>query len=164
MSESLADRFAHIDRERFGIIKGVNDTEYYENSFHFPSNKDIDPVSKMQFEAQYYKYTPGGFMFYVEQNNLMENLKGMESLWNGFHYFGNIYAGVNSPNDHCNECGWQGESKFVKDQGYTCPSCGNYDPDKMSVVRRLCGYLGQPNKRPVVDGKQEEINSRVKHN
>lgn len=163
-SESLADRFAKIDRERFGLIKGVNDTEYYENSFHFPSNKDIDPVSKMQFEAQYYKYTPGGFMFYVEQNNLSENLKGMESLWDGFNYFGNIYAGVNSPNDHCLECGWEGESSFVKDQGYTCPSCGNFDPDKMSVVRRLCGYLGHPNKRPVVEGKQDEISARVKHN
>ena len=163
-SESLADRFAKIDRERFGIVKGVNDVEYYENSFHFPSNKDIDPVSKMQFEAQYYKYTPGGFMFYVEQNNLSENLKGMESLWDGFNYFGNIYAGVNSPNDHCLECGWDGESSFVKDQGYTCPSCGNFDPDRMSVVRRLCWYLGHPNKRPVVEGKQDEISARVKHN
>lgn len=163
-SESLADRFAKIDKERFGIVKGVNDVEYYENSFHFPSNKDIDPVSKMRFEAQYYKYTSGGFMFYVEQNNLSENLKGMESLWDGFNYFGNIYAGVNSPNDNCLECGWEGESSFVKDQGYTCPSCGNFNPDRMSVVRRLCGYLGHPNKRPVVEGKQDEISARVKHN
>ena len=163
-SESLADRFARIDRERFGVIKGVNDEEYYENSFHYPSNKGIDPVSKMRFESQYYKYTPGGFMFYVEQNNLTTNLKGLESLWDGFRYFGNIYAGVNSPNDHCSECGWKGESSFVKDQGYTCPSCGNYDPNKMNVVRRLCGYLGHPNKRPVVGGKQTEINARVKHN
>lgn len=162
-SESLADRFASIDRNRFGIIKGVNDREYYENSFHYPSYMDIDPVSKMTFEAQYYKYTPGGFMFYVEQNNLSNNLKGMESIWDAFNYVGNIYAGVNSPNDHCNECGWEGEAKFIKDQGYTCPSCQNFDPDKMSVVRRLCGYLGHPNKRPVVNGKQEEINSRVKH-
>lgn len=163
-SESLADRFAKIDRKRFGIIKGVNEGEYYENSFHFPSNKDIDPVSKMRFESQYYQYTPGGFMFYVEQNNLSENLKGMESIWDGFNHFGNIYAGVNSPNDHCLECGWEGESPFVKDQGYTCPSCQNFDPDRMSVVRRLCGYLGHPNKRPVVSGKQDEISARVKHN
>ena len=78
-------------------------------------------------------------MFYVEQNNLSENLEGMESIWDGFNHFGNIYAGVNSPNDNCLECGWEGESSFVKDQGYTCPSCGNFDPDRMSVVRRLCG-------------------------
>lgn len=162
-SESLADRFAHIDRERFGRIKTVNDKEYYENSFHYPSFKAIDPVSKMTFEAQYYKYTPGGFMFYVEQNNLSENLKGLESLWDGFTYFGNIYAGVNSPNDHCIICDWEGESDFIKDQGYTCPKCGNFDPETMNIVRRLCGYLGHPNKRPVVDGKQEEMNARVKH-
>ena len=162
-SESLADRFAKIDRERFGVIKGVNENEYYENSFHFPSDKKIDPISKMKFEAQYYPYTPGGFMFYVEQNNLSENLEGFESIWDGFRYMGNIYAGINSPNDHCNECNWNGESEFIKDQGYTCPSCGNFNPDTMNVVRRLCGYLGHPNKRPVVDGKQDEISARVKH-
>lgn len=162
-SESLADRFAHIDRERFGIIKGVNENIYYENSFHYPSNKAIDPVSKMKFEAQYYNYTPGGFMFYIEQSNLSENLMGMESLWDGFNYFGNIYAGVNTPNDRCNLCNWEGESRFIKDQGYTCPNCKNYDPETMNVVRRLCGYLGHPNKRPVVGGKQVEMNARVKH-
>lgn len=162
-SESLADRFAHIDRERFGIIKGVNENIYYENSFHYPSNKAIDPVSKMKFEAQYYNYTPGGFMFYIEQSNLSENLMGMESLWDGFNYFGNIYAGVNTPNDRCNLCNWEGESRFIKDQGYTCPNCKNYDPETMNIVRRLCGYLGHPNKRPVVGGKQVEMNARVKH-
>lgn len=162
-SESLADRFAHIDRERFGIIKGVNENIYYENSFHYPSNKAIDPVSKMKFEAQYYNYTPGGFMFYIEQSNLSENLMGMESLWDGFNYFGNIYAGVNTANDRCNLCNWEGESRFIKDQGYTCPNCKNYDPETMNVVRRLCGYLGHPNKRPVVGGKQVEMNARVKH-
>lgn len=162
-SESLADRFAKIDRERFGVFKGINENEYYENSFHFPSDKEIDPISKMKFEAQYYPYTPGGFMFYVEQNNLSENLEGFEAIWDGFRHMGNIYAGINSPNDNCNECGWQGESSFIKDQGYTCPSCGNFNPETMSIVRRLCGYLGHPNKRPVVDGKQDEINARIKH-
>ncbi|MDO5457943.1 MAG: anaerobic ribonucleoside-triphosphate reductase [Atopococcus tabaci] len=162
-SESLADRFASIDRKRFGLIEGVNDKEYYENSFHYPSYLNIDPVKKMSFESQYYEYTPGGFMFYIEQNNLSNNLRGMESLWDAFNHMGNIYAGVNSPNDHCKACGWEGEAAFVKDQGYTCPACKNFNPENMSVVRRLCGYLGHPNKRPVVDGKQEEINSRVKH-
>ena len=162
-SESLADRFASIDRKRFGLIEGVNDKEYYENSFHYPSYLNIDPVKKMSFESQYYEYTPGGFMFYIEQNNLSNNLRGMESLWDAFNHMGNIYAGVNSPNDHCKACGWEGEAAFVKDQGYTCPACKNFNPENMSVVRRLCGYLGHPNKRPVVKGKQEEINVRVKH-
>lgn len=140
-SESLADRFATIDRGRFGEIKGVNDREYYENSFHYPSYKDSDPVTKMRFEAQYYPYTQGGFMFYIEQPNLTTNLKGMESLWDGFNYFGNIYAGVNSPNDHCHECSWEGESPYEKDKGYTCPKCGNNNPETMGVVRRLCGLI-----------------------
>ena len=117
----------------------------------------------MIFEAQYYKYTPGGFMFYIEQSNLSENLKAMEAFWDSFNYFGNIYAGVNTPNDHCNEFNWSGESHFIPNQGYTCPNCGNNNPDRMNVVRRLCGYLGHPNKRPVVAGKQYEINARIKH-
>ena len=119
--------------------------------------------NKMKFEAQYYPYSPGGFMFYVEQNNLSDNLKAMESLWDAFHHFGNIYAGVNSPSDHCHACDWEGESLFIQDQGYTCPRCDNFNPETLAVVRRLCGYLGHPNKRPVVKGKQEEINVRVKH-
>ena len=88
---------------------------------------------------------------------------GMEAFWDSFNYFGNIYAGVNTPNDHCNECNWSGESHFIANQGYTCPNCGNNNPDRMNVVRRLCGYLGHPNKRPVVAGKQYEINARIKH-
>lgn len=162
-SESLADRFAALDRRHFGVIEGVNDREYYENSFHYPSFKAISPIDKMKFEAQYYPYSPGGFMFYVEQNNLSDNLKAMESLWDAFHHFGNIYAGVNSPSDHCHACDWEGESLFIQDQGYTCPRCNNFNPETLAVVRRLCGYLGHPNKRPVVKGKQEEINVRVKH-
>lgn len=162
-SESLADRFATLDRRHFGVIEGVNDREYYENSFHYPSFKAISPIDKMKFEAQYYPYSPGGFMFYVEQNNLSDNLKAMESLWDAFHHFGNIYAGVNSPSDHCHACDWEGESLFIQDQGYTCPRCDNFNPETLAVVRRLCGYLGHPNKRPVVKGKQEEINVRVKH-
>lgn len=162
-SESLADRFAALDRRHFGVIEGVNDREYYENSFHYPSFKAISPIDKMKFEAQYYPYSPGGFMFYVEQNNLSDNLKAMESLWDAFHHFGNIYAGVNSPSDHCHACDWEGESLFIQDQGYTCPRCDNFNPETLAVVRRLCGYLGHPNKRPVVKGKQEEINVRVKH-
>lgn len=162
-SESLADRFAALDRRHFGVIEGVNDREYYENSFHYPSFKAVSPIDKMKFEAQYYPYSPGGFMFYVEQNNLSDNLKAMESLWDAFHHFGNIYAGVNSPSDHCHACDWEGESLFIQDQGYTCPRCNNFNPETLAVVRRLCGYLGHPNKRPVVKGKQEEINVRVKH-
>ncbi|WKD58818.1 Anaerobic ribonucleoside-triphosphate reductase [Corynebacterium caspium DSM 44850] len=160
-SESLCDRFDAIDRARFGDIPGVNDHGYYENSFHFPSNLDTNPVAKIHFEQEYMQLTPGGFMFYVEAPNLQENPAAFEAIWNeAFDSVG--YFGINSPVDSCFECSFEGE--FGCDsEGYYCPRCGNRDESKASVTRRLCGYLGSPMKRPVVNGKQTEINSRVKH-
>ena len=160
-SESLCDRFAAIDRDRFGEIPGVNDREYYENSFHFPSYQDTDPVSKIHFEAPYMHLTPGGFMYYVEAPNLQSNSAAFEALWD--EAFDNVgYFGVNSPVDYCFLCGFEGEFR-CDEEGYYCPTCGNRDETQASVTRRLCGYLGSPMKRPVVAGKQNEINSRVKH-
>ncbi|HZK31609.1 MAG TPA: anaerobic ribonucleoside-triphosphate reductase, partial [Corynebacterium sp.] len=157
-SESLCDRFAELDRARFGVIPGVNDREYYENSFHFPSYLDTDPVSKIRFEAQYLPLTPGGFMYYVEAPNLLGNPAAFEAIWDeAFDHVG--YFGINSPVDHCFACGFEGE--FRSDaEGYLCPACGNRDETQASVTRRLCGYLGAPMKRPVVAGKQAEINAR----
>lgn len=160
-SESLCDRFDAIDRARFGTIPGVNDRGYYENSFHFPSYVDTDPFSKIHFESSYMPLAPGGFMYYVEAPNLQVNPAAFEALWD--EAFDNVgYFGVNSPVDSCFVCDFEGEFGCDKD-GYYCPRCGNRDEEKASVVRRLCGYLGAPMKRPVVAGKQEEIASRVKH-
>ncbi|WP_051866932.1 anaerobic ribonucleoside-triphosphate reductase [Corynebacterium atypicum] len=160
-SESLCDRFAALDRDRFGVIEKVNDAEYYENSFHFPSYQDTDPFSKIHFEAPYMHLAPGGFMYYVEAPNLQQNPEAFEAIWD--EAFDNVgYFGINSPVDSCFVCGFEGE--FNCDElGYVCPGCGNRDETKASVTRRLCGYLGSPMKRPVVKGKQHEINSRVKH-
>ncbi len=160
-SESLCDRFAELDRDRFGTIEGVNDREYYENSFHFPSYLDTTPLSKIHFEAEYMRLTPGGFMYYVEAPNLLTNPVAFEAIWDeAYEHVG--YFGINSPVDSCFVCDFEGE--FSCDaEGYVCPSCGNRDEDKASVTRRLCGYLGAPMKRPVVAGKQSEIASRVKH-
>lgn len=161
-SESLADRFAKLDRDRFGEIANVNDMEYYENSFHFPSNFETNPFDKIQFEASYYKIATAGFMHYVEMPNLENNPLAFESIWNEAHDK-LCYFGINTPSDLCFKCNLAGE--FITDKyGYTCPSCGNDDGEEMNVVRRLCGYLGQPAKRPVVKGKQSEISNRVKHN
>ncbi|WIM67225.1 anaerobic ribonucleoside-triphosphate reductase [Corynebacterium breve] len=160
-SESLCDRFDELDRARFGTIEGVNDRGYYENSFHFPSYVETNPVRKIHFEAPYMELTPGGFMFYVEAPNLAHNPAAFEALWD--EAYENVgYFGINSPVDTCLLCNFEGE--FTCDaQGYVCPSCGNRDENQASVTRRLCGYLGSPMKRPVVAGKQEEISSRVKH-
>lgn len=160
-SESLCDRFARLDVQEFGSIEGVNDKGYYENSFHFPSDRHTDPISKIQFEAQYPSSSRGGFMHYVEAPNLHGNPDAFEAIWDtAFDKL--CYFGINSPADSCFACGFKGEFN-CDDQGYFCPSCNNRDEKKASVVRRLCGYLGSPMSRPVVHGKQEEINSRVKH-
>ncbi|WP_257162279.1 anaerobic ribonucleoside-triphosphate reductase [Corynebacterium cystitidis] len=160
-SESLCDRFDDLDRARFGDIEGVNDRGYYENSFHFPSYVETNPIEKIHFEAGYQDLTPGGFMFYVEAPNLAENPAAFEAIWD--EAYENVgYFGINSPVDVCFECEFEGEF-HCDEQGYVCPSCGNRDENKASVTRRLCGYLGSPMKRPVVAGKQEEIASRVKH-
>ncbi|WJY92969.1 Anaerobic ribonucleoside-triphosphate reductase [Corynebacterium faecale] len=160
-SESLCDRFAELDRARFGELPGINDRNYYENSFHFPSYLDTNPVDKIAFETAYMPLTPGGFMFYVEAPNLLRNPSAFEAIWDeAFEHVG--YFGINSPVDTCFLCDFEGEFSCDAD-GYVCPGCGNRDEDKASVTRRLCGYLGAPMKRPVVQGKQAEINSRVKH-
>lgn len=160
-SESLCDRFAELDRARFGELPGINDRDYYENSFHFPSYLHTNPMDKIHFEAQYMPLTPGGFMFYVEAPNLLVNPMAFESIWDeAFDHVG--YFGINSPVDHCFLCGFEGEF-HCDEQGYVCPGCGNRDETQASVTRRLCGYLGAPMKRPVVSGRQSEINSRVKH-
>lgn len=160
-SESLCERFAALDRAWFGEVAGVNDREYYENSFHFASHMEIDPLSKIDFEAAYRELTPGGFMYYVEAPNLTHNPAALTALWNAaFEQVG--YFGVNTPIDSCFECGFEGE--FNCDElGYVCPGCGNRDETRASVTRRLCGYLGSPMKRPVVEGRQSEISARVKH-
>lgn len=160
-SESLADRFESIDEQRFGRIKGVTDRGYYENSFHFPSYQETDPFSKIAFEAPYSKIATGGFMHFVETPSLLTNPKAFEQIWD--EAFTKVpYFGINAPNDKCFECGFEGEFKATK-KGYECPSCGNQNPETCDVIRRLCGYLGQPMKRPVVSGKKEEIAGRVKH-
>lgn len=160
-SESLCDRFARCDTARFGVIPGVNDKGYYENSFHFPSDHDINPFGKIHFESDYMKDTTGGFMYYVEAPDLSGNPRAFEALWDeAYHNVG--YFGVNTPSDVCFMCDYHGEF-HCDEQGYVCPSCGNRDPEQASVIRRLCGYLGAPMKRPVVEGKNREINNRVKH-
>ncbi len=165
-AESLATRFAKIDAERYGEIKHVTDKGYYENSFHYPSYMEINPFDKINYEKDYPFISTAGFMHYVEVPNLMSVAgdKQVTNIYNNLWdmmYDNVLYGGVNMPNDTCFVCGFEGEMDHLE-TGYTCIACGNNDPDKLSVVRRLCGYLGSVS-RPVVDGKQKEINSRVDH-
>ena len=160
-SESLCDRFCRLDRKKFGIIDGVTDKGYYTNSFHLDVEKKVSPYDKVDFEQSYPTHASGGFICYGEYPNMVNNLKALENVWD-YTYDKVPYYGTNTPNDSCYSCGYEGEFDATS-RGFQCPQCKNRDSDRMSVTRRVCGYLGQPNSRPFIRGKQEEVVRRVKH-
>lgn len=160
-SESLCDRFCKLDAQRFGVVEGVTDKEYYTNSFHQDVYKHSDPFSKIDHEAPYHAISNGGHISYAEFPNVRNNLKGLESVWD--YALGALdYFGTNTPSDKCLECNFEGEFKATA-KGFECPNCSNHDSSKMSVIRRTCGYLGSPNARGFNYGKQIEVTRRVKH-
>ena len=161
-SESLCDRFARGDLAEFGLIEGITDKGYYENSFHVASNIEIDPLEKMSLEAPAHSIVTGGHISYIEAPDLKKNLKAIENLVGAVKDLGVHYFGINTPVDNCFKCGYNGEFKAT-DKGFECPSCGNHDSTKMNVIRRVCGYLAQPDSRPFNEGKQKEVITRVKH-
>ena len=160
-SESLTDRFCRLDYERFGSIPDITDKGYYQNSFHYDVRKDVTPFEKIDFEKDYPYYASGGFIHYCEYPKLNHNLKALEAVWD-YAYDKVGYLGTNIPIDRCYECGYEGDFETTA-QGYTCPHCGNHDPKTVDVVKRTCGYLGNPVQRPVIEGRQKEICARVKH-
>jgi anaerobic ribonucleoside-triphosphate reductase len=160
-SENLCNRFCKIDAADFGLIDGVTDKGYYTNSFHLDVEKKVNPYDKLDFEAPYPKVANGGFICYGEYPNLQHNLKALEDVWD-YSYERVPYYGTNTPIDECYECGYTGEFECTS-KGFTCPKCGNHDSAKVSVIRRVCGYLGSPDARPFNAGKQEEVKRRVKH-
>lgn len=160
-SESLTDTFCREDTKKFGIVKDITDKEYYTNSFHYDVRKSPTPFEKLDFEKDYPQYSAGGFIHYCEYPNLKQNPKALEAVWD-YAYDKIGYLGTNTPIDQCFKCGFKGEFTATA-KGYECPECGNHDPATCDVVKRLCGYLGNPNKRPMVHGRQEEIIHRKKH-
>lgn len=163
-AETLATKFCRSDVKEFGIIEGVNDNGYYENSFHYPSNKDIVAFDKIDIESEMSKLATGGAIQYVEFGNMIHNVEALEEIiryaYDKCHYFG-----VNVSSDRCFKCGYLGQMTALDETNnyFECPQCGNTDNSQMSVIRRLCGYLGSLSERPTVDGKMKEMASRVKH-
>jgi ribonucleoside-triphosphate reductase len=160
-SESLTDRFCRLDTERFGKIEDITDKEYYTNSFHYDVRKKPTPFEKLDFEKDYAAYCSGGFIHYCEYPVLQHNSKALEAVWD-YAYDRVGYLGTNTPIDHCYECDFEGDFEPTA-RGFECPNCGNTNSATSDVVKRTCGYLGNPQARPMVRGRHKEISSRVKH-
>lgn len=158
-AESTVYRFARIDRERFGEIKGVTDKKYYTNSFHVSITEPIDAFSKLDFEAEFQSLSLGGVISYVEVPDLSRNIKAVKELIN-YMYHNIQYAEINSKPDVCYKCGFTGEIQCDENLEWYCPSCGNRDKNEMNVVRRSCGYIGTNFWNL---GRTAEIRERVNH-
>lgn len=161
-SESLTDRFCRLDTAKFGSIPDITDKEYYTNSFHYDVRKNPTPFEKLDFEKVYPEAgASGGFIHYCEYPVLQQNPKALEAVWD-YAYDRVGYLGTNTPIDRCYKCDFEGDFEPTE-RGFACPNCGNSDPKTVDVVKRTCGYLGNPQARPMVNGRHKEIAARVKH-
>ena len=161
--ESTTYKFAKALQKRFGIIKDVTDHNYITNSYHVNVREKIDAFSKLKFESEFQKLSPGGAISYVEVPDMQDNIPAVLSIMQ-FIYENIMYAELNTKSDYCECCGYDGEIKVVKDDSgklvWECPNCGNRDQNKMSVARRTCGYIGTQWWNA---GRTEEISQRVLH-
>lgn len=161
--ESTTYKFASCLQKRFGIIKDVTDHNYITNSYHVNVREDIDAFTKLKFESEFQQLSPGGAISYVEVPNMQGNIEAVLTVIK-YIYDNIMYAELNSKSDYCQVCGYDGEIKIVKDQDgklvWECPKCGNRDQKKMSVCRRVCGYLST---NYFNQGRTQEIQDRVMH-
>ena len=160
--ESTTYKFAKCLQKRFGIVKGITDKNYITNSYHVHVSEPIDAFTKLKFEADFQRLSPGGAISYVEVPNMQDNLEAVMSVLK-FIYDNIMYAELNTKSDYCQVCGYDGEIKIVEDDGklvWECPKCGNRDQNKLNVARRTCGYIGTQFWN---QGRTQEIKDRVLH-
>ena len=161
--ESTTYKFAKALQKRFGIIEGVTDHNYITNSYHVNVREKIDAFTKLKFEADFQKLSPGGAISYVEVPNMQNNIPAVLSVMK-FIYDNIMYAELNTKSDYCECCGYDGEIQIIEDEHgkliWECPNCGNRDQSKMSVARRTCGYIGTQFWN---QGRTQEIKDRVLH-
>lgn len=158
-AESLTNRFASIDRARFGVIKDITDKGYYTNSYHVDVREKISVFDKFDFESEFQARSTGGCISYAEIPNMTQNPEAIETM---IEYIYNhiTYAEFNTKSDYCHECGYDGEIKVNDDNEWECPQCHNTDRTKLTVIRRTCGYLGENFWN---EGRTKEIKDRVLH-
>ena len=161
--ESTTYKFAKALQRRFGVIPHVTDKNYITNSYHVHVEEDIDAFSKLKFESDFQKLSPGGAISYVEVPNMQNNIPAVLDVMK-YIYDNIMYAELNTKSDYCQACGYDGEIKIVEDEDgklvWECPNCGNRDQDRMSVARRTCGYIGTQFWN---QGRTQEIKDRVLH-
>lgn len=160
-SERQCYRLCKCAEDKFGIISGVTDKEYFTNSFHLEADKQTDPYSRMLFEAEFITYSVGGFISYGEFPDMTKNIEALEDVWD-FSYHTTPYYAINVPSDKCLKCNFEGEL-LNKSKGFVCPSCHNNDPKTLYAIRRVSGYLGNPAQRPFNIGKSKEVQNRLKN-
>lgn len=160
--ESTTYKFAKSLQKRFGIIEGITDKSYITNSYHVHVSEEIDAFTKLKFESDFQKLSPGGAISYIEVPNMQDNLEAIMSILN-FIYDNIMYAEINTKSDYCMECGFDGEIIIKEDNSkleWVCPKCGNKDQNKLNVARRTCGYIGTQFWN---QGRTQEIRDRVLH-
>ena len=161
--ESTTYKFAKCLQKRFGIIPGVTDKNYITNSYHVHVTEKIDAFSKLKFESEFQKLSPGGAISYIEVPNMQTNIPAVLSVLQ-YIYENIMYAELNTKSDFCEVCGYDGEIKIIEDETgklvWECPNCGNRDQDKLFVARRTCGYIGTQFWN---QGRTQEIKDRVLH-
>ena len=160
--ESTTYKFAKCLQKRFGIVKGITDKNYITNSYHVHVSEHIDAFTKLKFESEFQRLSPGGAISYVEVPNMQDNLEAVIKVMQ-FIYDNIMYAELNTKSDYCQVCGYDGEIKIVEDDGklvWECPHCHNRDQSKLNVARRTCGYIGTQFWN---QGRTAEIKDRVLH-
>jgi ribonucleoside-triphosphate reductase len=161
--ESTTYKFAKCLQKRFGIIPGITDKSYITNSYHIHVTEDIDAFTKLSFESQFQRLSPGGAISYVEVPDMQHNLEAVLEVMK-FIYDHIMYAELNTKSDYCQCCGFNGEIQIVTDEDgkliWECPNCHNRDQSKMNVARRTCGYIGTQYWN---QGRTQEIQDRVLH-
>ncbi len=162
--ESTTYTFATCLQKRFGYVEGITDHNYITNSYHVNVREDIDAFTKLKFESEFQKLSPGGAISYVEVPNMQNNIDAVLSIMQ-YIYENIMYAELNTKSDYCMECGFDGEIQIITDEKtgklvWECPKCGNRNQKKMSVARRTCGYIGSQFWN---QGRTEEIRDRKIH-